>query len=438
MNNKFWIIVKEAYRKNVKSWSFIVALLAPLLMVGIVFLVGYFSAKSSGDLERKEIAIVTTNNSVNQVFEKANKNDKRAENVYIAAQTSNKDVYYRFIKNESKAKTQLKNEKIDAYIVVNEVDNVLSANIYSSKSFSQELLMSITQMINSVQTENNLQKTQISSEDLQALAQQAKIETKVISFKDGKTVEGKDYSSIRRLISTLLVVFIFMFIMFFSTSITQEIASEKGTRIMEILLSSVPATTHFYGKIVGVILVVLTQLLSYVLIFGISYKQMQSHFSGAIGGFINDIEFDKLLGDGFYMCIPIIIVSFGLYTVVSALCGSLVSKMEDVPKATQPIIYIAMIGYFSTLMFAGNENSIFIKVFSYVPFTSTFAMPSRLAVGTATVLEAWISVGILLVTTVLLLQLSAKMYQTNVLIYNSSGLFTTFKQGIETMKHNKK
>lgn len=55
---------------------------------------------------------------------------------------------------------------------------------------------------------------------------------------------------------------------------------------MEILLSSVPAKTHFYGKIVGIILVVLTQLISYLVVFGLGFLQIKNSFGELIDQFL--------------------------------------------------------------------------------------------------------------------------------------------------------
>lgn len=439
MNNKFWIIVREVYRKNVKSWSFLVAILAPILMFAVVFLISFLSVKSSGAMDKQTVAIISDIDAVNQVFKDANQNDTKSTGLMVYGQTSNKDVEYIFLSNEDNAKQKLKNQKIAAYIVIKDDSEQLVANVYSTDSSIQDQILSITQMINGIQSNINVQNTQISQDELAILSRQAVVNQKTISFEDsGKIIEGEDYSAIKSGVSYLIVILIFFFIMFFATSITQEIASEKGTRIMEILLSSVPAKTHFYGKIVGIILVVLTQLISYLVVFGLGFLQIKNSFGELIDQFLKNIDISKIFGDGFYMVIPIILVSFALYIVVAALCGSLVSKMEDVPKATQPIVYIALVGYMGTLALGSGKDTIILKVLSYLPFTSTFAMPTRLAKGVATTFDAWISVIILLIVTFVILKFSAKMYQSNVLIYNDNGLFTSFKEGLQYMKQNQK
>ncbi|MDR1567336.1 MAG: ABC transporter permease [Streptococcaceae bacterium] len=436
MNNKFWIIVKEVYRKNVKSWSFLIAILTPILTFAIFGLIGFFAAKSSDITEKQEVAIVSQIDNVNQTFKSVNKTDKNVSGINVDALSN----HYRFFSSEKKAKAALKKEKIKAYVIVKEKDDKLSANIYSVDSNNQALVISITEIVQAIQTNINQEKLKLTSSELSTLHQKASVEEKKVSFEDSdKNNDTQEYSGIRTGISYTLEVVIFMFIMLFASSVTQEIASEKGTRIMEILLSSITAKTHFYGKIVGITLVIITQFLSYVVLFGAGFLWLKSTFGDIITKILQEIDFSKLFGDGFYLIIPITILSFGIYIIVAALCGSLVSKMEDVPKATQPIVYLAMIGYISCVTFGNgsSKDALIIKIMSFIPFTSTFAMPLRLAKGYANSLEAWISIAILIVAEIVILQFSAKMYQTNVLIYNDNGLLKSFKQGLQAMKRNK-
>ena len=73
-----------------------------------------------------------------------------------------------------------------------------------------------------------------------------------------------------------ITILLFVFISSYSSIIAQEIASEKGTRIMEVILSSTKAQTHFYGKLTGVILVALTQIFIYGVAFVLGYSQLKN------------------------------------------------------------------------------------------------------------------------------------------------------------------
>ena len=107
------------------------------------------------------------------------------------------------------------------------------------------------------------------------------------------------------------------------------------------------------------------------------------------------------------------LVGLFLYAVLSALCGSLVSKPEDTAKAIQPVMYLSMIGYMLGLILGTSDpTNVIIKVTSYIPFLSSYSMPLRLASGTAAMSSAFVSLGILIVFTILLTLFSAQLYKS--------------------------
>jgi ABC-2 type transport system permease protein len=238
-------------------------------------------------------------------------------------------------------------------------------------------------------------------------------------------------------LSFLTTIIMFVFIISYSSIIAQEIASEKGTRIMEVLLSSMKAKTHYYGKLLGVLLVALTQLLIYgvALVFG--YRQFKD--VGVVKEFVNNVSIKSLMGSGALIIVAFMLVGLFLYAVLSALCGSLVSKPEDTAKAIQPVMYLSMIGYMLGLILGTSDpTNVIIKVTSYIPFLSSYSMPLRLASNTTSLTSAFVSLGILVLFTVLLTIFSAQLYKSNVLVYSEGGTFSALKQSISIMKNDRK
>ena len=137
--------------------------------------------------------------------------------------------------------------------------------------------------------------------------------------------------------------------------------------------------------------------------------------------------------------IAFMLVGLFLYAVLSALCGSLVSKPEDTAKAIQPVMYLSMIGYMLGLILGTSDpTNVIIKVTSYIPFLSSYSMPLRLASGTAAMSSAFVSLGILIVFTILLTLFSAQLYKSNVLVYSEGGTLSALKQSISIMQNDRK
>lgn len=158
-----------------------------------------------------------------------------------------------------------------------------------------------------------------------------------------------------------------------------------------------------------------------------------------VKGFLEGLSFTNIFGSFLFFTLAFFVLGVLVYSVLATLCGSLVSKPEDTAKAVQPIIYIAMIGYFIGISLGTTDpQNIVIKVSSYIPLISSFIMPIRLASETVTTAGAMISVLILVVFGVLLTMFSAKLYKSNVLVYSEGGVFKSLKQSISILKNERK
>src|SRR5699024_5147747 len=128
-------------------------------------------------------------------------------------------------------------------------------------------------------------------------------------------------------VTNVSAIILFIFVVTYSSIIAQEIASEKGTRIMEVILSSTKAQTHFYGKLTGVLLVALTQLLIYGLMIIFGYQKFKD--MDIVKQFLGDASLESLFGPFLIFSAIFVILGILLYAVLAALCGSLVNKAED-------------------------------------------------------------------------------------------------------------
>ncbi|WP_207695139.1 ABC-2 type transport system permease [Enterococcus sp. DIV0212c] len=416
--SKFWIIASDVYKKNIKSISFLIMILVPFIVVGIIYIAGTFA----GNKEETKIGLISDNQE-------------------LAAQLSavkGEDYSFKVLKSQKDAEKKLKNQEIDTFLVLNTSNDQIKGKMYAESSIGMTTELTITQLLNNLQVSLNASKLNLSQEQLTSLSEPAKYEKTKVSFdEDGKMQEGEDNSAFQTALTGVVTVFLFMIIITYSSIIAQEIASEKGTRIMEVILSSTKAQTHFYGKLVGVILVAITQIAIYAVTFIVGYSQLKN--LDVVKNVLNGAQLQDLLGNFLMFTLLFFILGVILYSVLAALCGSLVSKPEDTPKAVQPIMYIAMIGYVIGFSFGlSDPQNIVIKVSSYIPLLSSIVMPIRLANETATAANAIVSLVILVVFGILLTTFSAKLYKSNVLVYSEGGVWKSLKQSISILKNERK
>ncbi|MGC6769967.1 ABC transporter permease [Enterococcus sp. LJL128] len=417
--SKFWIIASDVYKKNVKSASFVIMILAPFLLMGIM----YAAVSLSGGFSEAETIGIVSDDAV------------------LAEQLTSaeiEDFKFKTVASQKEAEKQLKNEKIEAFMTIDTSGETIKGRLYSESSMGSTTDLMLQQILNNIQGSVNAGKLNLTPEQVASLQQPASFAKTKVSFdENGKMNEGEDNTAFQTAISFVVTIILWMIIITYASIIAQEIASEKGTRIMEVILSSTKAQTHFYGKLTGVILVALTQIAIYAAAVGIGYNQFKD--LDIVKSFLSGISMENILGNFIGFTTVFFLLGVFVYSVLAALCGSLVSKPEDTPKAVQPIIYLAMIGYFIGLTLGTTDpQNIIIRITSYVPLISSFIMPIRLASETVSTSGVMISIAILLAFGILLTLFSAKLYKSNVLVYSEGGVLKSLKQSLSILKNERK
>lgn len=416
--NKFWVVALETYKRNVKSVTFLVMLLAPLLLIGIGALSGFIGAKMG---EADEIAVVSDNEVIRQAF--LGQSDLAV---------------VKKIDTQPKAEQALKDDKIGGYLVieVNEETQTLTGNYVGTSTMGTTDKMMTTQILSGIQMSFASQELGLSGDDLQKLLTPATVSEKTVKVEDGKITEAKGNQLAMMIVSMVVSIAMFMIITLYSQIVAQEVASEKGTRIMEIILSSTKASKHFYGKMMGILMVILTQLIVYVLAFVAAFPLVKN--LEIVKEFLKVVTLKDLAKSLLGYNMLFLLLGVMIYTIAAAFSGSLVSKAEDASKAVVPVSYLSMAGYFLTIFLGMNSpNHVLFKISSFIPFLSSYTMPQRIASGGVKDVEVIISLVILAVSVILLLKVSATLYKSTALVYSDDGMWKTLKQSIGN-NHTKK
>lgn len=193
----------------------------------------------------------------------------------------------------------------------------------------------------------------------------------------------------------------FMSAMTFGQTIAQSVVEEKQSRIVEIMLATVPARAILAGKVLG----------NSVLAFGqIALIAAVTLIGGALTG-------SQLLLDGLGMPIVwfvvLFTVGFIMLAALYAAAAALVSRAEDLGSATSPLIFLVMIPYFLVIVF--NNNPLALQIMSYVPFSAPVAVPMRVYLQTTECWEPYLSLGVLVLFTVLVIGVAARIYERSLL-----------------------
>lgn len=227
---------------------------------------------------------------------------------------------------------------------------------------------------------------------------------------------------------TYVIVFLlYMSIMIYGQMIATNVASEKSSRAMETLVTTVSPTRMMFGKVLGIGSVALLQI---VLLIGsgmLFYKiNIAAWGDNQIVRSLFDIPLDMVV-----ISVLIFILGFFLYAFIYAVIGSFAKRLEDVNSSVMPLTLLSIASFFVVIfsMSSGNMNSTLIKVCTYIPFTSPLALPARFAMSAMHPVELIISILVLLLSTIGIGYLASGVYRLGVLLYGKRpGVKEIYKQ----------
>ncbi|WP_217645269.1 ABC transporter permease [Nocardioides terrae] len=196
-------------------------------------------------------------------------------------------------------------------------------------------------------------------------------------------------------------VLFFLAASLFGTQIAQSVVEEKATRIVEILLSTVPARALLTGKVLGNSALAIAQIVGVaaVALLGLALT------GDAIS--VGDLSAPILWFVVFF--------AFGFVMVAAlfAATASLVSRSEDIGSATSPVTMLIMIPY--VLSFVAHDNVLLTRVLAWLPFSAPISMPSLVFSGDAHWWEPLGSLALLVVTTVAVIAVGERVYRNSLL-----------------------
>ncbi len=416
--SKFWVITKDVYRKNVRSISFIIMLLVPFIAAAGLYIINQVTDNATEEGDTIGVVVQGDSDLLNTV---------EVQTVLDSMTVLN---------SKEQGEEQLKEEEIDGLLLLSVEKEQINGEFYSSNTMPQ-VTMALNQQLNQLQSSLRAKALGLSEEEVASLNASVPFSVQKITFNEnGEMNTEEDFTSIRLVVGMATTILLFIFIVTYASIIAQEIASEKGTRIMEVILSSVSARSHFYGKLAGILLVALTQIVVYAVSIGLGFYWLKNN--STVQAFLAEFSIRDILGEFLAYTLLYLILGILIYAVLAALCGSLVSKVEDVSKAILPVTYLSLAGYMIGLSLGmANPDHLVIRVTSFIPFFSSYTMPIRLANNFVSTGEVLLSLMILVLSIVGLIIFSERMYKANVLVYNDNGIFAALKQSISLMTKNK-
>lgn len=406
---KIWLVTKETFIRQTKGITFILSVLAPVIFMAIIFGVVFISQKLSGSDNQIDNAIVISKNYAPAV----------------------KDLSNFEVKSEAAAKKALAAEEIKGYVKVDVAKSgQISASWLGKEAMDSGDKSNLMASLQKLQQSLNIQATGLTAKQLKTLNQSVKISEKISGHnclaKEATKADltAKQAKSIAANVFIWLTYFI---LLTYISTMAQEIATEKGSKIMEIIFSSMRGGDYFVGKVLGVLGVFLLHVLAYIALLGVAViagpqiNMFASFFKS------NQELISQVMNNLLSWNLVLLLLSVILSIVIAAFCGALANRVEDLQKVLAPIMYLVII----SLVAAPNlskGDSLFAQVISCLPLFSGFILPGRIAEGVSGTPELVIATIISVVTLILTSYLVRKAYPKLILQTDDGSIIKKIKR----------
>ncbi|MBQ1393101.1 MAG: hypothetical protein IIY81_06150 [Lachnospiraceae bacterium] len=246
------------------------------------------------------------------------------------------------------------------------------------------------------------------------------------SFVTSTDVEEADKSLTQILLEVFIpmlsVLLIYMLVLLYGQSVSKILVVEKNSKLMENLLISVKPYGIVAGKVIAMYVIAMIEIIMWILSGFAGYyvgnkiaKNAFEHYSNPINvvvGMFRDNMSTAFSTSAAIAGILSLLIGLLLYFVLSALVSSNITKAEDLANGTGVYQVIVVIGYLVSYFLPLTQgNSSLVKIVRYIPLTAAFMLPSDVLIGNISVIGTAIANGLMVVTTVIMIIITGRIYK---------------------------
>lgn len=406
--SKFWATFSLTYKNKVKAKSFMI-----FTAVVIILMLGASNINKIIDLfddGPDKAGVVSSNNEIYKV---------------IKSQGNQLDEGAKFSKvSEKQARSQVKSEKLDkAYIIKLKDNQKLSGKILSKDTVSEQDKQKLKATLSTIQTQFVANSLDLSQGELKQLQAQSDVSAEVIANNAKSSNLSEAQKGFNTAIVYLGIMLMFFIIFNYASQVAMEIATEKTSRVIEMIITSVSPVTHLFAKMAGVIAVALTQISIFVVVGVICFLTFD--ISDMLQGF--KVEPNELTLQLVVVGFVSLIIGIFSYIILASILGSITSRIEDINQALMPMTLVSMIAFYISLFSVMNTDTLLVKIVSFIPLMSPFVMFVRASTPDVATWEIMVSVVLSIITIFVLLWIAVRSYKDTILSFDK-GFVSSMKR----------
>lgn len=418
--NKSGLVIQREYITRVRKKSFIIlTLLMPLLMIALSVVPLWLSTLNEGGV--RSIAVIDNTGTYAQLLKSTGK------------------YHFHIVEEQEQQDTESRLGK-DLFAILQITgdlnENPRAVSLTSDKQAPQELQSIIESTLNEKVTQQKLDELSSSSNvDAEAISRVRSIiedghKISLRTFRmgdDGNVSESS--TELATIIGMVFTILIYMFILMYGNMVMQAVLEEKKSRIVEVMVSSVKPVNLLIGKIIGIGLVGITQLVIWGVLLGALFSGMSFLISSpeqaaAVSANMGDFNMEGVVSSilsvnwfeiAFYFLL-FFIGGYVLYASIFAMFASAVDSDEDTSQFMTPVTLLIMFAFFAGFYSVSNPDGPLAFWTSLIPFTSPIVMMVRIPFGIP-LWEKLLAVLLLYGTFILISVFAAKIYRVGILMY---------------------
>ncbi|AJE51144.1 ABC transporter permease [Paenibacillus polymyxa] len=437
--NRLGTVIGFTFRQKARTKSFIITtlVLALLITVGmnLPYLISLFKGEGAGGsgttaAEHQRLGLIAGSQT-----EVANQLEQ-----FTKEQSNPAAIWVRYDSVQAPAMQQaLKNGKLQGYVRFTEPaakgDTFPKVEYVSVEKEPSPAVITLVQTgLQEAKVKAIMGNKSLTSDQIREISTPVMVDSKEVDSpsEPGGAVgtEEKETSMINYGLVYVLMILFFTSSMMTGNMIAAEVTSEKSSRIMEILITSVSPLTQMFGKIIGIFLVGLLQIAVFAAV--VCANLMLPHNNVILSSAGLDLSQLNIAVLGYGLIFYIL--GYFLYAVLFAAVGSIVSRTEELGQAIMPITVLSLAAFYIGIFNIAAPDTIFVKVAGYIPFFSPTVMLLRIGLERASLLEIWLSLAILVASILLFGWLAAKIYRTGVLMYGKRPSFKELRKAMKAYK----
>ncbi|GGB66012.1 ABC transporter permease [Fictibacillus barbaricus] len=418
--SKFMTVMMHTYRSKIKSKPFLISTLITIALLFVVTNMNEITKMFGGDEESKVAVIDKTGNTLPALQEqfKTAGADLKAE-VYT--------------KSEKDAEQSVLDGELDGLLIIDKDASGMITGSYKAEDVTnQDLITDIEMALQQIKNKAAAESIGLNQEQLAAIYLPVSFDKESLS----ETAKSEEEAAQVYILVYVLLFFMYMAVMMYGSMIAVEVATEKSSRVMEILISSVSPVKQMFGKIFGIVLIALTQLALFVAA-GFAAVQLNGKLSGS-ESIIEELKLNEIPVPLIVYALIFFILGFFLYATLFAMIGSLISRVEEVNNIMTPVVIVIVAAFMIAMYGRENPESAFVAGASYFPLFTPMLMLLRVGMLSLPVWEVALGIGVLIAAIGLFAVIGARVYRGGVLMYGNAPSLKLFKQAILLSKQEKK